>query len=193
MWDSLEVGELLPDSVFSLLVGGAFLAMTVVVVRLAFATPRGGRWMILLGVFAAVRAADNLIVGYLGYEPLSVRVAVDLATLAVLLAMTFAVARVGLIVEVARSGAARERQQHEANRRYYEQVLRHRLANPLTVLLGGLQTLYHVDLDKKTRCALIEEMMQQAHALEHVMLDPQPLDELEQEYYDQELSGTDPV
>lgn len=183
------MGEFLPDSIFSLVMGAAFLALAVAVLRLARSTRGGARWLVLIAVFAAVRALDNLIVGFLGYEPASVRVAVDVASLAALLVITLGIARLGLIVENARSAAEREQRRHEANRRYYEQVLRHRLANPLTVLLGGLQTLHDLELDMKTRCALVSEMMQQARELENVMLDPEPLDAVEQEYYDEQLGG----
>lgn len=57
----------------------------------------------------------------------------------------------------------------------YTQLVRHRIANPLTAVTGGLITLLERDLDEDTQRLLLMSMLDQAHELERVALHPETL------------------
>ena len=59
--------------------------------------------------------------------------------------------------------------------RDYTQLVRHRLANPLTAITAGVQTLLHLDteLDPATRQQILEAMAETAHRLENAILHPE--------------------
>jgi signal transduction histidine kinase len=57
----------------------------------------------------------------------------------------------------------------------YTQLVRHRIANPLTAVTGGLTTLLERDLDEDTQRLLLVSMLEQAHELERVALNPESL------------------
>ncbi len=57
----------------------------------------------------------------------------------------------------------------------YTQLVRHRIANPLTAVTGGLTTLLERDLDEDTQRLLLSTMLEQARELERVALNPETL------------------
>ena len=57
----------------------------------------------------------------------------------------------------------------------YTQLVRHRIANPLTAVTGGISTLLERDLDRATQLQLLEAMLEQAQELERVALHPETL------------------
>lgn len=54
----------------------------------------------------------------------------------------------------------------------YNQLVRHRIANPLTAIGGGIRTLLERELDRATQLELLTSMLDQAQRLERVALDP---------------------
>jgi signal transduction histidine kinase len=54
----------------------------------------------------------------------------------------------------------------------YNQLVRHRIANPLTAIGGGIRTLLERSLDRATQRELLAAMLTQAELLERVALDP---------------------
>ena len=78
-----------------------------------------------------------------------------------------------------------ERARH-SQRRYqfalhtYEQLMRHRIANPLTVICGVAETLRdHEDLGSSQRAELLDALLEQARTLRSCVLDPSPTDSAE--------------
>lgn len=57
----------------------------------------------------------------------------------------------------------------------YTQLVRHRIANPLTAVTGGLTTLLERQLDEETQRLLLETMLEQAHELGRVALHPETI------------------
>jgi signal transduction histidine kinase len=55
----------------------------------------------------------------------------------------------------------------------YTQLVRHRIANPLTAITGGIQTMLAHDLDQPTQTALLEAMLEMAGELERIALNPE--------------------
>ena len=63
-------------------------------------------------------------------------------------------------------------EEYERALRDYRALARHRLANPLTVIRGGLETLRTQKLSRRQRDELIEVIAVEAARLESVALDP---------------------
>jgi signal transduction histidine kinase len=62
--------------------------------------------------------------------------------------------------------------EYDRARRDYTQVVRHRIANPLTVIQGAAQTLDAAELDEATRHALRVSIIAAAQQLEAISLEP---------------------
>lgn len=70
-------------------------------------------------------------------------------------------------------GASASEDEYRRALRDYTQLMRHRLANPLTTILSGIATLRELpDMDPDTREALLEMMADHAAELERVALYP---------------------
>lgn len=65
--------------------------------------------------------------------------------------------------------------------RDYTQLLRHRIANPLTAITAGLATLRDIEVDDATRAEIMATIFEQARALERVALQPLVIGEEEAE------------
>ncbi len=67
--------------------------------------------------------------------------------------------------------------EYERARRDYETLMRHRIANPLQVLSGGVATLRELDevLDATDRGTLLAAMADAARQVEHAALAPDPI------------------
>jgi hypothetical protein len=68
-----------------------------------------------------------------------------------------------------------ETEPHEAYDRAlrdYTQLLRHRIANPLTAISAGLSTLRDVEMSDETRAMIFDSVIEQARKLETVALQP---------------------
>ncbi len=55
----------------------------------------------------------------------------------------------------------------------YNQLVRHRIANPLTAVTGGVRTLLERELDRPTQLLLLSAMLEKAQELERVALHPE--------------------
>lgn len=55
----------------------------------------------------------------------------------------------------------------------YTQLVRHRIANPLTAITGGIETMLARELDPGTRTALLQAMLQMAEELSAIALHPE--------------------
>ena len=83
----------------------------------------------------------------------------------------------------AREDAARYRaEEYDRARRHYEQVVRHRLFNPLTVIRGAAVTLRDDRIaDEDVRARLLEAIVEASDEIEDVSLVPDRRDELERD------------
>jgi signal transduction histidine kinase len=131
------------------------------------------RWLAALALFLALRGSDRLIVGLLEREPRALDLAVDgalgvaLVALAVLLRRGF-----GEIEHLVEDAEAR---QEEYSRAVvdYRRVARHRLANPVTAILGSARALREMpELDVETRERLLTSIVDECERLQRVVVDP---------------------
>jgi signal transduction histidine kinase len=111
------------------------------------------------------------------------------------LALTFDVAAAGMLAYLLWSAyrvaarvtssideATMRAEEYERARRDYVALMRHRIANPLTVLRGGAQTMLSLDqLPTATRHELLEAMLEAASSLESASADAELRDDTERE------------
>lgn len=81
----------------------------------------------------------------------------------------------------ARNAASSAQSEYDRARTDYQRLVRHRIANPLAALIGGLQTLLELDVPAEQRRQLLQSMLAQSRRLEHMMLDPTRLQAEERE------------
>lgn len=140
-------------------------------------------WVIALMAFFALRGFERIYVGFGGYQPFELELALDALVLAIL-ALLVAGLRPTVLALRSFQVRARERQrEYERALRDYRALARHRLANPLTVILGGLETISRRDLDPDLRERITELVRAEARRLETIALDPEPVEEVEQELH----------
>lgn len=114
------------------------------------------------------------------YRPAWIGFVFDVIVMAVLVMVAVGLSRVAASIRREKAQARTMAAEYQRSRRYFESLARQRLANPLTTILGGLQTLHDHDLDKETRCDMLIAMMDQSKLLAEVSLDPLPRDAVEQ-------------
>ncbi len=150
---------------------------------------RGRRWlgraatpMLALGGYFTLRSLSRIAdaVGQRGHSQMATEVLLDLllAVALLLVMLTFEPIARGI---AAREDAARYRAaEYERARRHYEQVVRHRLFNPLTVIRGAAVTLRDERVaDEQVRERLLQAIVDASDEIEDVSLVPERRDELE--------------
>lgn len=72
----------------------------------------------------------------------------------------------------ARKEASSAQSEYDRARTDYQRLMRHRIANPLAAIIGGLQTMLDLDVPAEQRERLLRSMLEQSRRLERTMLDP---------------------
>lgn len=104
---------------------------------------------------------------------LAIGTALDAITALMLAAVFVQAARQHRVVLLVVERAQRSAEEYERAHRDYEQLLRHRIGNPLTVVQGVAHTLAnHPDLSEEVRTELLVSLLDSADALATVSLDP---------------------
>jgi signal transduction histidine kinase len=131
------------------------------------------RWLVVFSIFFAVRGLDRVLVGLVGREPATLGLAFDLALIGVLVTL-FLTARHALVeVERTRAEARIREQEYQRAVRDYRRFARHRVATPVTAILGSAHALRELDeLDEPTRVRLLDSILDEARRLQEVALDP---------------------
>jgi signal transduction histidine kinase len=165
----MDAAELL-----SLLVGSLQLALAVVVgIRLG----RYGRafpWLAALMVFFALRGMMRIYQAFAGGVSETIALPVDLLLLAVLVLLIVGVDRTGRGLMLAENEAHYREEEYRRALTDYRRLARHRLANPLSVIRGGVIALKTLDLDQASREQLLDSMEQESERLEKIALEPEP-------------------
>ena len=161
--------------ILSFLLAALDLALAFVAIRRFAARGRAGVWSLPLIAFFVVLAIDRASLGALSREPFLLGLLLDL--LVVLLVIVF-------IVGFDRMGGALKALLEQARHREaayadalidYRALARHRLANPLTAILGSVQTLEQLpSLNGEIQRALLATIREQAQLLAGVTLEPRP-------------------
>jgi signal transduction histidine kinase len=126
-----------------------------------------GRLVLVLVLFFVARAAERLTEPEApwGYND-AVDLFVDVVLIVVLLAVVINVRRFLL--------ATTSADEYTRARRHYEQVVRHRMMNPLTTIRGGAQTLLaDEELGRDVRQSILTAILEASETLEEISLRPE--------------------
>ena len=100
---------------------------------------------------------------------------VNALVVVVLVLLLFWIRRMIRVLRSAVEDAVLRRTEYERALADYRHLMRHRIANPLTAVRGGLQSLRELpDLSRDERLQLLETVQAAARRLEWIALDPAP-------------------
>jgi signal transduction histidine kinase len=162
-----------------ILIAFGWLALGLVFLREIIAERRLIDWLTLGAAFCTVRALE-LAVGTFDIGPDQLSVALQAAALGVLLALVFGAGRMRQLLVARHEAAKRAEHQFGEALLQYTQLVRHRIANPLTAVIGGIQTLRELELSPNVKNELLDAMEDKARELENVALHPERVDVVEQ-------------
>lgn len=144
--------------------------------RIALAFP----WLLLLMAFFVLRAAERLfIVAGIPMGAMSMLVH-GASVLALLMLVVGSTRLIGALHE-SQERAEHSSREYERALQHYGDLMRHRIANPLTAIQGGITTLQQLDLDPVTRAQVLEAVAEQGRRLEGMALHPEQVSEEEHE------------
>lgn len=84
-----------------------------------------------------------------------------------------------------------QRAEYQESLRDYEQLVRHRIANPVTAICGLVQTMLDMpDMDGSTRHSVLRAMHDACHALRGLSFDPRGISSEEQELHARPFQGS---
>ena len=157
---------------FNIVIGAVWIVFGLALVRVRSHVRVADRWLLLGGLLCATRAFDRLVVTAAGVDAAPVLLVLEVVVLLVLVSLVVGATKIGRALE--RRIDEAEHAQNEYGRALldYTQLVRHRIANPLTAVKGGIQTLLAIDLAEPVRRNLLESMLVSATELERVALHP---------------------
>jgi signal transduction histidine kinase len=162
------------SEVLSLVIGSLQLALAFVVgVRLGRYI-RPFPWLAALTLFFGIRGAMRIYASFAGEAPESVALPVDLLLLAALVLLIVGIERTGRGLVLAENAALYREQEYRRALTDYRRLARHRLANPLSVIRGGVIALRTLELTPAEREQLLDSIEQESERLENVALEPDP-------------------
>ena len=161
----------------------ALLSLVIGVLQLALASVVGLRlgrygraypWLAALTVFFALRGVTRIYASFAGDVPEALALPVDFLLLAVLVLLIVGVDRTGRGLRLAENEAHYREEEYRRALTDYRRLARHRLANPLSVIRGGVIALKTLDLGPAERRQLLDSIEQESERLEKVALEPEP-------------------
>jgi signal transduction histidine kinase len=163
----------MPGSVFDFAIGVLEVALGAIVLAQLWRFRRGFPWLIALTSFFFLRGADRIAVAVSGSMPTLLGSLVDPLIVVVLLLLLFSMGRIIRSLELAEEAAQLREREYARALVDYRRLARHRLATPLTAILGSARFLQELDpKDVALRSELLEIMEEAARRLEQVSLDP---------------------
>jgi signal transduction histidine kinase len=162
-------GGALLDAVIGLLQ----LTLAAAVARSLLGFVRSFPWLAALMAYFALRGSARLYGAFYDNGEEAFELATDAVLVVVLVLLIVGMRRTVAGLKLALDEARLRRDEYERALVDYRTLARHRLANPLTAIIGGLQTLRDLaDLDRETEVELLDGMEQAARELEAISLDP---------------------
>jgi signal transduction histidine kinase len=150
--------------------------LALVVLRHLARFGRAFPWLAALMAFFLLRAADRFYVAFMGDEPLALSLLVDGLAVLLLTLLIFGIRRMVRGLQAVENEAAIKEAEYERALVDYRRLMRHRIANPLTALRGGIQSLRDLtDLSEEDRASRVTAGYEAVERLEHVALNPSPL------------------
>jgi signal transduction histidine kinase len=162
------------SEVLSLVIGSLQLALAFVVGFRLGRYIRPFPWLAALTLFFGIRGAMRVYASFAGEAPEAVALPVDLLLLAALVLLIVGIERTGRGLVLAENEALYREQEYRRALADYRRLARHRLANPLSVIRGGVIALKTLELPTVERAELLDSMEAECERLEHVALEPEP-------------------
>jgi len=161
----------------NLLLAAVELGLALVVLRYLWRFGRSFPWLGALMVYFAFRGSVRLDAALSGRESATLAVTSDVLLVVVLLLTTAGLGRTVRALHLALDEARLRAAEYDRARRDFERLTRHRVANPLTVLGGGIATLRarRARLADEETEALLASMEQAVVRLERLSVDPEDL------------------
>jgi signal transduction histidine kinase len=159
----------------SLVVGVLELALALVVgIRLG-AYVRTFPWLAALIVFFGLRAAMRIYSAFAEQRAETLALPIDVLLIAALILLIVGIERTGRGLVLAENEAQYREQEYRRALADYRRLARHRLANPLSVIRGGVIALKTLALSEDERRKLLDSMEAESERLEKVALEPDPV------------------
>ncbi len=149
------------------------LAMVIALTRFLPRFWREMPWLVALTAYFALRTAKRFVGAANHHEAIGLDLYLDLILLPVLVLIIVASNRMIAGFQAARDEAEYRRDEYERARRDYEQLVRHRLFNPLTVVRGAAMTLKAGVPDDQVRDSLLDAICDAADAIQNTTLEPE--------------------
>ena len=157
----------------SLGVGALQLVLAFVVAVRLGRYVRAFPWLAALMLFFGIRGAMRVYAALAGEAPESLALPVDFLLLAALLLLIVGVERTGRGLVLAEHQALDREREYGRALADYRRLARHRLANPLSVIRGGVMALRTLELTPAEREQLLDSIEQESERLEKVALEPE--------------------
>jgi signal transduction histidine kinase len=160
-------------SPLNLALGATEVLLGLAVIRQLRRSHRKLPWLVGLMAFFLVRGGDRIYVGLKGTEPLKIASFVDGLLIVVLVLMLVGVKHTLRALELLEGEAHLREQEYARALVDYRQLVRHRLAQPLTAIGGAIATLEaRPELEQELRSQLLRAAREAADRLEHAALEP---------------------
>jgi len=130
-------------------------------------------WLVMLTVYFAVRAAKRVVNVANDDVATGMDLALDWLLLPVLVLLVLNTDRMIRGFRAAHDEAEFRQKEYERARLDYEQLVRHRLMNPVAVIKAAAITLRAGVVEPPMQTQLLEAMEQAATAIEHTTLEPE--------------------
>jgi signal transduction histidine kinase len=137
-------------------------------------------WLAALVIFFIVRGVDRIYVGALGHEPFIAPVLTDAFLIAVVVLLLLGMRRTVLALRRSIDDAEWRKSEYERALGDYRALVRHRLANPLTVVLAGVEMLRHAGARSDSERTILEDVYRGVRRLTEISVDAEPLSEEEE-------------
>ncbi len=168
------------NGALNFLVGLLQAALVLVVLRHVGRFGRAFPWLVVLMTFFALRAAGRIYVAFVGEEPAALAYVADGLLVLVLLLLLIGIERTVIGLRLAQDDARYREQEYARALNDYRALARHRLANPITAIRGGVLTLKQLpELGGEERLQLLDMIEEEALRLEQLALDPYRLSDEE--------------
>ena len=149
------------------------LTLAIVVVRHLVRFGRAFPWLAALMAYFGLRGAARLASAFTDNGAEVFEAVTDVVLVVVILLLIVGIERTVSGLALALDAARLRESEYERALHDYRALARHRLANPLTAILGGLRTLREMpDLPRETQLELLDGVEAAARELERVSLDP---------------------
>ena len=157
----------------SLGIGSLQLVLVIVVAVRLGRYMRAFPWLAALTLFFGIRGAMRVYAAVAGEAPEAIALPVDLLLLAALCLLIVGIERTGRGLVLAENHAHDREREYQRALTDYRRLARHRLANPLSVIRGGVMALRTLELTPAEREELLASIEQESERLEKVALEPE--------------------